>query len=54
MWDLDVDDPVKIRRTIITNPRSKKLIRSIALSMDARHMLATNDEGEIFVWKKDF
>lgn len=35
------------------HPKSKKVIRSIALTMYGREMLAVNDEGEIFIWKKD-
>jgi polycomb protein EED len=53
MWDLDVDDPAKIKRFILMNPKSKKVIRSIALSMNGKEMFAVNDEGEVFVWSKD-
>ena len=53
MWDLETDDPSDIKRQVISNPKSKKLIRSIALSLRGREMIAVNDEGEIFIWKKN-
>jgi polycomb protein EED len=53
MWDLETDDPSDIKRQVVSHAKSKKLIRSIALSVYGREMIAVNDEGEIFIWKKN-
>jgi hypothetical protein len=36
----------------ITHLKSKVPIRSVALSMNGQEMIAVNDEGYVFVWKK--
>lgn len=38
---------------IISNQKSKTAIRSVALTMNGQDLIAVNDEGFIFVWKKN-
>ena len=39
---------------VLINSKSKTAIRSIALSMNGLDLIAVNDEGFIFIWKKEY
>lgn len=52
IWDLDSEDPKNIKKLTISHAKSKIPIRSVALSMNSQHLIAVNDEGCIFIWKK--
>ena len=53
VYDMDVEGPNEIKKMMIVNQKSKKAIRSIALSMNGRELFAANDEGAVFIWKKE-
>jgi hypothetical protein len=50
IWDLH--DVCNYTKTVIAHPDSKCTIRSVALSRSGRVLIAVNDEGQIFIWKK--
>lgn len=53
LWNLDIDNPKHIKKLTITHIKSKVPIRSVALSMNGQNLIAVNDEGHIFIWKKE-
>lgn len=53
LWDLDTEDPKHIKRLTLTHLKSKVPIRAVALSMNGQNIIAVNDEGCIFIWKKE-
>lgn len=52
VWNLDSNSPNDIKQTVLSNNKSKRTIRCTALSANGKYLLATNDEGIIFLWRQ--
>ena len=53
VWDMNVNGGNHdFSKTVLTHPTSKCTIRALSLSRYGRVLVAVNDDGQIFVWKK--
>lgn len=54
LWDIDVEDFIETKPTILSHPRCTSAIRQTSLSRDGNLLICVCDDGSIWRWQRNF